>query len=285
MRIEELPEFISQIEDLPTLPGMYALFREKIYDPKTSANDIARIISSDQAIASKILRIANSAFYGFMRRIDNIPHAIVIIGFNGIHHIVLNTAVLDMFKGNPQIPEFDMAKIWEHSLATATISKIIARRIGYGTGEEMFTAGLLHDIGKVIIYKYLPNEFKKIIRVVKEKNILIKEAETQVLGVDHTQFGSALLKQWNFPESLILTTTYHHEPVLAQDKRKAANIVHLADIICRSLEIGSGGDDKIPRLHQGVWENLGLDIKTVAQIVDEVDTELNDSSVFNEFLK
>ncbi|MCM8774096.1 MAG: HDOD domain-containing protein [Candidatus Omnitrophica bacterium] len=285
MKIENVQDFIRQIEDLPTLPDLYFKFREKIDDPKASANDVAKVISSDQAIASAILRVANSAFYGFMRRITNVPHAIVIIGFNGIHHIVLNMTVLNLFKGKNNIGDFNISKIWEHSLATAAIAKVIARKVNYSNLEESFTAGLLHDIGKVIIYKYLPQEFREIIEEVKKSDIRIRDAEEKVIGVDHTDIGSCLLMEWNFPKSLVSAVAYHLNPFLAKENIQIVSIVHLADIISRALEIGDGGDSKIPMICEEAWNSLGMLVEDIEDIVSEVDSELDASSIFREFIR
>ncbi len=285
MNKEELREFIKEIKDLPTLPTLYISLRDKLYDPRSSASDIAHILASDQSICSNILKIANSAFYGLSGRITTIPHAIVVIGFNGIHHIVLNMTMTQMVTGQTAIEGFDMISFWEHSLAVGTIAKIIGKRCKGVSQEEIFTAGLLHDIGKIVIYKHMPEKFAEIMNIVRTRDLLIREAEEQVLSLDHTQIGTALLEYWRFPDFLARTTAYHHNPVVAKEKTKAAAIVHLADILARALEIGSGGDDKIPPLVAEAWQELSLTEYDLDQIIDEVDPEMENSRVFSELIK
>jgi putative nucleotidyltransferase with HDIG domain len=284
MKIENVRDFIKGIGDLPTLPTLYAQFRQKMSDPKASAADIAQIISMDQAVVSNILRVANSAFYGFTRRISSITHAIVIIGFNGIHHIVLNTTVLKLFKNNPAVYNFDMRRIWEHSLATAVIAKLIAGKVGYPSREEIFTAGLLHDIGKIVIYRYLPQEFVEIIKCTQEKNGLIKDAESEVIGVDHIDIGECLLLEWSFPETLVATTAYLYNPVLAKDKMRATSIVHIANVLARTLGIGSGGDNQIPPISKDAWEDLRLENDQIEDVVKNVQKEMESANIFTELI-
>ena len=284
MKKEEIKNFIGEIGDLPTLPTLYIALREKLNDALSSASDIAKILSSDQAICSNILRIANSSFYGLSGRITTIPHAIVVSGFNGIHHLVLNTPVAQMFTEHA-VNGFNLSSLWEHSLAVAAIARIIGRCTGYTSQEEIFTAGLLHDIGKIIIYKYRPDDFSRIIHEVKGGGIFIKDAEEKYLGVDHTDIGTCLLETWNFPQLLIRTTAYHHNPVLAKEKIKAASIVHFADIIARALEIGSGGDDTIPSFLEDANQALGLTTGDIDEIIEKIDPELKNSRVFSELIK
>ncbi|MBD3246012.1 MAG: HDOD domain-containing protein [Candidatus Omnitrophica bacterium] len=283
VKIRNPREFVRDIEGLPTLPNLYTRFRQKIYDPKSSANDIAEIISADQAIVSNILKIANSAFYGFSRRISSVTHAIVIIGFNGIHHIVLNTTVVKMFSGQTQ-GGFDLSRIWEHSLGTAAIAKYIAKKKEQKNFEEVFTAGLLHDIGKVIVFKYLPDEFRAVMERVREENIPIKEAEAREVGVDHTEIGKCLLEEWKFPESLVRAAAYHDNPVLAKEKKTEVSIVHLANVITRAFEIGSGGDDLISPCNEDAWNHLGFALEDLDDIAAHVDEALRECAVFKDLM-
>lgn len=285
MNQEEIKSFIKEIGDLPTLPTLYLSLRDKLYDPRSSANDLARILSSDQSICSNILRIANSSFYGLSGRIVTIPHAIVVIGFNGIHHIVLSMTAARMFTEESSCSGFSLITFWEHSLAVATIAKIIGKKLSGISQEEIFTAGLLHDIGKVIIFKYLPEKFREVIVSVKKDKVLIRQAEENLFGFDHTEFGTVLLREWKFPEMLLATTAFHHNPVLAKEYFKSASVVHLADILARSLEIGSGGDEMIPDLSEEAWSALGLELETIDEIIDEVTPELEKSRVFTDLIQ
>ncbi len=282
MNREEVLKSIKENKDLPTLGEFYGKFREKMKDPRTSATEIANLISSDQVIASRVLRTANSPFYGLMSRVTTIPHAIVIIGFNGIHYIILNTAIMSLFAkaATSALEVFDIRKLWQHSCGTAIISRLIAKQIEFSAFEEMFTAGLLHDIGKLYIYKYCPDDFESIMREVSGGRLLIREAEEKVLGINHAEIGEILLKEWNIPEGLIAATSFHHNPILAKDKAKSAAIVHIADILCRALEIGSGGDNRIPALNMDAWDKVGLEIDHLEDVMKEVDKEVRHFDVF-----
>ena len=274
MKQEEIQRLIDESGQLPTLLNFYAKFREKISDPRISAGEIAQLISSDPSVSGNVLRTANSSFYGLMNRIHTVPHAIVIIGFSGVHFIVLNTAVFNMFKESELAnAAFDLGKLWKHSLAVARLSRIIAKKVDYAAYEEMFTAGLLHDIGKVFVFKYFPEEFNRVIFTVNQKNIFMREAESLVLEVDHARIGEMLLRGWNLPETLIATTAYHHDPMLAKQKAKTVSIVHTANTLARALELGSGGDDLVPIVDAQAWLQLGLSECAIDEIVEDLKKE------------
>jgi putative nucleotidyltransferase with HDIG domain len=275
MNKEDIAAFIKQNKELPTLIDLYARFRSKITDPNISAADISDLIASDQAVASRVLRTANSPFYGLMNRITTIAHAIVVIGFNGIHYIVLNTAVFQLFNQHADSAlTLDPKKLWQHSSGTGALAKIIAKHAKYPGAEEMFTAGLLHDVGKAFLYRYYTQEYESTLTRAREKKMLIREAEEETLGLTHCDIGSLLLREWNLPETLIAACAHHHNPVFAKEKTKACSIVHLADILCRALEIGSGGDECIPQLKDDAWGHLGLATDAFPAILSDLREEL-----------
>jgi putative nucleotidyltransferase with HDIG domain len=282
MSREQVLNSIKENKDLPTLGAFYSKFRQKMKDSRTSATEIADLISSDQVIASRVLRTANSPFYGLVSRVTTIPHAIVVIGFNGIHYIILNTAIMSMFAkaAADSLEVFDVSKLWQHSCGTAIISRLIAKRVNYSAFEEMFTAGLLHDIGKLYIYKYYPADFEKIMHEISKGDICIREAEDKIMGVNHAEIGEVLLREWNIPEGLIAIAAFHHNPVLAKTRAKSAALVHVADLFCRAMEVGSGGDNLIPVLSREAWDKTGLEVDDLDDIVKAMDKELRHFDVF-----
>lgn len=275
MTREDVQDLLKNNKELPTLMSFYARFRERIGDPKTSAHQIAQIISADQSIASRVLRSANSPLYGLSNRITSIQHAIVIIGFGGIHYIALNMAAQNMYQGAQQkVAGFDVANLWQHSMATAVLSRMIARRVRHAHLEEMFSAGLLHDVGKVFILRYLTKDFERVVSYVRFRHMSMVEAEREVLGVTHAEVGALLLKEWQLPQTLAAVAEWHHTPSLAADRMKDASIVHLADVLAKALEMGSGGDDLAAPLNEDAWSSLGLSEEALDDIVLGVDKEL-----------
>lgn len=251
----------ESIQDLPTLPGVVIKLNTMIRDPKTSAQQIGDLISNDQVLAAKALKLVNSAFYGFPRKITNITHAIVILGFQKVRDIVLTASIFDMFK-NKSMKDFDISTFWEHTLTTAIASEAIARAMNSHEVPDSFIAGLLHDLGKVIIALYAELNFISVIQVKKEKNITMYEAEMEVLGYSHGDVGSWLTEKWQFPDKIVRTMRLHHAPEAARESRELNSIVHLADIMAHSIAM-TAVDSPISVVDQDVWDEFRLNKKTL----------------------
>lgn len=273
-------EIVDQIDDLPTLPDVLANLNELMMDPKASAKDAAEVIQRDPAITSKILRVVNSSFYGFPKRIKTISHAIVILGFNTVKSIVLSTSMVSIFESGESDENFDHGQFWKHSIGVGAASKILAKKMDVATPEEYFTAGLLHDIGKIVVHGYLQDEFKDIMETVREKDCLMIDAEEEVLGINHTDIGGYLFDDWNLSENLLESAKFHHTPSNATEFPKLVSCVHLADIICRSMLAGSGGDKRIPQLSDFAWETLDLSFDEIEEVYADTDEELEKAEVY-----
>jgi putative nucleotidyltransferase with HDIG domain len=269
-RVTKLTE---RIKDLPTLPIVANNIIQIVQNPRSSALEVGKAISQDQALASKVLRTANSAFYGFPGKITTITHAIVILGFGNVRNIVLTASIFDMFspKGNG---DFDREGFWEHSLACGVASKLIAKRLGIKNLEEVFIFGLLHDLGKLVLDRYFNEDFTRVVALVREKGILIKDAERTLLGIDHAAVGGMVAEKWGLPPVLVKAIRFHHNPSLAMESMRMIAIVHLGDIVCRAIGIGNGGDSKIPSVDTRSWEVLGINKQILKRLFLETEKEM-----------
>jgi putative nucleotidyltransferase with HDIG domain len=256
---------VENIKGLPTLPGIVKKISEMVVKPTTSAEDIGRVISSDQVLSAKVLKLINSAFYGFPGRISSVTHGIVLLGFNVVKGLVLSASVFDMMEGK-------MVGLWEHSLGTAITSGIIGKRIKQENPEEGNEAGLLHDIGKVVIKVSMPDEYEKISKLVVEKEMSMFKAEKAVLGMTHAEIGGFLAEKWNLPQNLRDPITYHHSPHRARIAPKQTAMIHLADILIKGIGHGQGGDMWIPPLDKEAWQILKLSKKDIEEIIIEMMT-------------
>ncbi|GAX61096.1 metal dependent phosphohydrolase [Candidatus Scalindua japonica] len=207
-------------------------------DPKSSANDLMAIISPDVSLTTKILKIANSPFYGLTREISSLQHAVTVLGFKEIRNLVISTVAFDSFKNIKQGGRFDINKFWKHSFYCALAAKAIAVDLKIKS-NELFVAGLVHDIGKLAMFITFPSEFMMQLEIMSPLKIKYTafEGEKDVFGMTHDEVGMRLLKKWMFPESLINAVGYHHHPQEADNKSHFPIIVHVADILTHIHEM------------------------------------------------
>ena len=280
MGTADLQKIIARIDDLPTLPRTVLRITELVNDPKSSAKDLARIITDDQVLTARLLKLVNSSFYGFPQRISTVTNAIVLLGFDAIRSLLLTTSVFDLFAGRNKKSNQDQEKFWDHSLGCAVGAKVIGNHLRHDKIEELFVSGLLHDIGKIVEMLFLRDEFMRIVAIVNKQNTLMITAEHQVLGYSHAEIGKLLAGKWNLPVKLEQVIAHHHKPAAAGSFIMEASIVHLADILCRALNMGYGGDNKMPPLDKFAWESLRIRTDALESIMETMQDEYRDISTF-----
>lgn len=241
---------------LPEIPAVVFELNEVIANPLSSADHIARVVNRSPSLTALLLKIVNSSFYGFPSKIDKVSHAVTLIGTREISGLALGISILSIFKNIPK-EMIDMYSYLKHSLACGILSRILAAQKNFGQTEQLFVSGLLHDLGRLILYLYFTEESRNILSRARNSNKLLYEEEHDYLGCDHAQVGKQLMEQWKLPLILENNVLYHHKPSEAQQPIPAA-IVHLADIIVNSLGIGSSGEKFVPPLDTAAWENLDL---------------------------
>ena len=225
--------FGRSVSDLPTLPHVVTQVLEKTRDPNANLREITNLIATDQALVSMYLKLVNSAFYGFSRRITTLQQAITLLGFRSVRNVIVNAGVVSLFRKKSFHNRYRLF-LWEHSVSCAVAAKQLAGATGYPAKEEAFTAGLLHDIGKVVIDQYAPKDSIAIVRKIEE-GMETRVAEREVLGVDHTEIGYLISERWNLPKSLCAVIHFHHEPEQAVDAGdgKLLQLVAAANVFCK----------------------------------------------------
>ena len=266
LRLEAL---VRQVRDLPALPAAVVRVMQLTDDPKAGMADVARELGSDQSLAVRVLRLANSAFYGSSRRISSVSEAVITLGMRTTRNLVMATSCQEMLEQGVTGYALPRGALWRHSLACASAAQALAQRARYRATEEAFVAGLLHDIGKVVLDTYLKEQFAHVfIRAVGGK-LTFAEAEQEVLGFDHAEAGARLLERWNLPASLVTAVRWHHAPLEDPSSSLLPCLVHVADAICLTLGIGLGLDGLAYTLHPEALAALDLTAADFEQVASQ----------------
>jgi putative nucleotidyltransferase with HDIG domain len=271
---EKIRKRMETFKNVPTLPGVFEKISSVIESSNTGVEDIAKVISSDQALSAKLLRIVNSVFYGFPGRISSLTHALIILGVDVVKGLVLSTSVFDIILAK------GFYGLWEHSLGCALCARVIAGKTNNPNPEEISIAALLHDIGKVIIKIELPEESSLIDQATEKRQISTYEAEEEILGFNHTTIGNWISSEWNLPSNLADPIAYHHRPHLSKSAQSTTAIVHVADILIRGIGFGFAGDHLVPQIDPKAWEKLNISDSILEETIREMDDKLEDAEDF-----
>lgn len=257
----DLQRRIEQVGELPTLPHVVQKLASMIGRPNVSAEDIGALIEKDQVLSAKVLRLANSPFYGFPSRIGSVAHAVVVLGLNVVKGLTLCATAFDMMKAA------GMDQLWRHSLGVAITAHILGTKAAMKNPEEVFVAGLLHDIGKVVLYVKWPDVGSRITAAAHQTSRYLMEAEQALFEVTHADVGGWLAAAWHLPTGLREPILYHHRPAAAQEAPLQTAIVHVADVLVKGLACGNPGDDLVPPLSREAWDLVGLDGPSLAHCI------------------
>ena len=235
---EDLKAKIQNIIQLPALPSHAMEIINMVEDPNVTASALGNVVSKDQVLTAKVLKIANSPFYGFSKRIATIDFAIIVLGFDTLKEVVMSISLISSLN-KKLAKEFNSIEFWNHSISCGVISRALARNYGYRVIGEVFIAGLLHDIGILIVNQYFYKEYKEILKLIFDENLTLLQAEENIFGTTHAEIGSWLAEKWNFPEQLVDSIAYHHNPTNSSKFREIVSIIHKADFLCQKYKIGN----------------------------------------------
>ncbi len=271
---EILRNRVENISALPTIPGVLRRLSVIIENPQVSLNEITAFVSKDPALTSKILKMVNSAIYGFPGRISSVSHAIMLLGLNVVKGLLLGVSVFEVMQKA-------MGGLREHSLACAVAARVMAQRKGLKEPEEVSVAALLHDIGKVILALEFPKEYEVAQNHAEQEGISIYEAEKRLFSESHATVGYWLAEKWRFPRNLTEVIEHHHSPKLSQFAPVETAIVHMADVLVRGRGIGFAGGKLVPSVHPEAYELLAFsddDYLDILKAIEEAHTEtINDT--------
>lgn len=241
-----IDQIVEKIQSIPPLPAAVDRLYRLSKDMNTEVSSMAKIISGDPALTMKILKIANSAFYGLSHQIGTVSQAIMILGFQGVRNLALGASLLGVWNSKNSSAPISAEDFWRHSLATATAAKLLATHLNFKSPDEIFTAGLLHDIGKVVFLVYFPEQYASILQKVSDGNESLTSLEKKVFGVDHAEAGHHLCKHWKIPPLLTQSTANHHTPIvrraLSAEEDRITRLVQVANNLVKVAQIGYAGE-------------------------------------------
>ncbi len=254
---------------LVSLPHVCIRVNLMVDDPKYSASEIGEVISQDAALTARLLRVANSSFYGFQSKISTISRAVTVIGFRELRDLVVAVSAVRTFSSIPMDLE-NMAAFWRHSIFTGIVSRLLSKHCRILHGERLFVSGVLHDLGQLVIFHKIPDLANKALNRVKLTGEESYIAERTIIGFDHAEIGAELVKSWNLPKSLEDTIRFHHTPDLAVENPVDTAIVHIANVISDMAEENEQDRSKhLQRIHPSAWKVTGLNENIIEPIICE----------------
>ena len=259
---------VARLRAVPTLPRLFERVVAALEDPAVDFDHVAELIEVDQALTSHVLRIANSAFYGSQASMSRVREALLALGSVVTRSVVLSASVFD-----PRAVR--LRGFFEHSVGCAAAASALSRVTRLGNPEELAAAGLLHDLGKVVLYKELPDVFEHIVARAAAEERSFRSLEQELLGTDHSEIAGWIMERWRFPPTLAEPIAFHHTPSRARIAHDETAMVHVANVLVRALGYGNGGDPRIGCIDPGAWARLGLLPGTLDRVLELFDANLD----------
>lgn len=276
----KLENIVDQIVDLPTLPQVVMTIMGLLEDPKSCVSDINNIMARDPALAAKILKLVNSAFYALPNRVNSISQAIVILGFNTVKSLAISASILDMFGQGDEF--FSYEDFWTHSVGVGTIASALARRYPEVDEDSAFVVGLMHDLGKLVLDQYAPTEFQEILHIARENKLSFHAAEIQVLGTSHDEIGYWLAQKWQLDPSIAQAIRFHHDVDKPEEEkpRMLATLCSFANYVCKMKQYGNSGCFDAPAVPKAAWQQMRISRDALPGVIASINEEMNRATAF-----
>ena len=256
--MSDIQAIIKGIDSLKPIPQVANKVMSIVQDPECSLSELSEVISYDQAITANLLKICNSAYVGLSRKVESVHHAIVYLGMDQVVDLVLMTAAAENLNRKQSGYDLREGELWKYSVSSALIAKELAEKKGSKDNHLIFTAALLKDIGKVILNQYVADSFERINTLVSEHGFSFREAEKEVIGIDHAELGGMVAESWKFSSKMVDTIRNHHMSEESSTDDFETSIVYLADTLCMMMGIGVGSDGLAYRFYRDVAERLNF---------------------------
>jgi putative nucleotidyltransferase with HDIG domain len=270
-------DILAKVRTVPSIPSVVVKLRQYLSDPDISFAELAKVIEYDPGLTANLLQLANSAYFGWSGKIKTVKEAITRLGTNRIFQMVLCMSVAPLVRKPVKGYDLESDGLWKHSIAVAICAEQLGKILKISNFEEAFTAGLLHDMGKVLLGTFVDVDVEPIKDLVKNEGMSFNEAERRVLGIDHAEAAAELLQYWKLPENMVAAARWHHNPELADEKhREIVDLVHVADILCIRMGWGIGTDGPLYCVNEEAEERLGVNDQVEDEVTDRVGAAIDE---------
>lgn len=264
--MKNIQEILNKAEHLPYNFHIAVKVARMLEDVNVNINELSTVIGADQALTVKLLKQCNSAEYGFSKKITTVKDAIARIGFKPLKTIIFAIVSKSPFNQDIQGYGLEKGELWRNSVSCAVFSRYLAELVSYHDPDQAFTAGLLRDIGKLVLHEFVRSDYDEIVKLVENESIPFSKAEEEIMGMNHSQIGVVVAEKWNFPQVLLDVIKYHHSPEKAEQEKcddiNLVRIVHFADYLSVMLGYGIGKDGMMQEINSSSLESLGLHLTT-----------------------
>ncbi len=274
---EALQKAMARVTEISSLPEITTRIVEVVEDPKSTAQDMHDIVKNDPALAAKILKVVNSAFYGLPAQISSLDRAIIMLGLSAVKNIALAASLSRLFRPGAISDAFDARDLWEHCIGVGVCARMLAAS-GFGQAEEAFVAGLVHDMGLLVEYQLFPEKLKQVVEICAAQPQDFLATEQAVIGANHQQFGNALAVKWKFPPALRYSISYHHNPErLRPEFRRLVTAVQVADAICGQNQIGFYLTTQTSEITEEMLEQVGVTPERVGELLETLPERIEET--------
>ena len=277
---QTIRERVKKIEGLPSFPTTHAEIMKLAKSEDATSEALAEQIKMDPSLLATVLKLVNSAYYGLRKKVSSLKVGVSLLGFEEIANLVMSAQVFQKLGGAKKKKEgLDLMAFWRHSVGTGFVARTVAKKL-QTESESAFLAGMLHDVGKLVLDSFFSEYYIEVVEKAKTDETLIIKAEEEILGVTHAEVGGQLATEWKFGEDLQNSIKSHHNPQYVRRYQRLVGVIHLADIICRTLEFGNGGDNLIPAIDQSVMDRFAMTEKGIQILAEAAKNDLEDAESF-----
>jgi putative nucleotidyltransferase with HDIG domain len=265
---QELKNISSKLSSFPSMPGAAVKLLALIDDPDLNVAQIEQILRQDPGLTANLLRLANSAYFGIPSKVGSVRQAVLLLGLKRLIQMVIASCVSALM--DRSVPGYDLSpgELWRHSLAVTVAAEGLVKELNIDAAEEIFTAALLHDVGKLVLGDYVRDDYRKIEDILA-RGISFEQAENMVLGTDHAELGAEILRKWSLPPELVNAVRWHHDPASADRMDTMLDIVHVANVLCLMIGVGAGRDGLQYRPSEAAVERLGLESRHLEKVASQ----------------